>query len=130
MDLMLEEVRQYGGNGAGRRFAIGPRQHDLAGKAFVRLPLAKIDKALVVRGLHRPQKLRRREIRIGFAVAPERILTVDRIDVVLVDPQDMVERGADRREETRSRGRELFLAQGLAGLEQTMIGPSVVVRLT
>ena len=53
-------------------------------------------------------------------------VALERVDVIDVDPQDVIERGAQGREEAGARRGEFALRQRLAGAEQPVVGPRIV----
>ena len=127
MDLVLEEMLQDRGDAAGRRRAVGPRQDQPLGQAFVGLALAEIDQPPVAPALRVIELMGVGEVRRRIVVALQhRRIAMQRVDVVDVDPQDVVQRRAQRREEAGAPLGELGRRQRLAGAEQPVIGPGIV----
>ncbi len=135
VDVVLEEVREH----AVERLALdaGPaRDRDLGTEARVVEAHAQVDQPAVGGALldgelaATLERLLGPEMALGIRVgchAGEAAL--ERLEVVPVHRQDVVQGRLDRREEARARRGELLRREQRAGFEQAVVRPRVVVGL-
>jgi hypothetical protein len=133
MNLVLKEVGEKARHG----FIIDPAAALNANRSIEHLVVEgdrEIDQAAIDCALRGPKRLARRKglLRIeeaqSFGVdGPTLETALERVDVILVDRDVVVERGPERREKAGACGRELGRRQQVDGAEQAMIGPRVVV---
>jgi hypothetical protein len=128
MDLMLEQMRQQVVAALDKDTRLSAIRLDPDSQLCLGEFITELNERLVAIGLRRCQierflKGHERVKRVG---PPATI--IQRIQIVVIDRQNVVERRLDRREKADARGIELILRQVQAGLIKPIVCPRVVAR--
>src|SRR5579872_808512 len=127
MNVVLEQMHQQ----AVAALLLHPRAamdaNDLLREVVLAQPVAEGDQAVVDRAL-RPRQLGHGAARlfIGPGGRTQRA-ALQRVDIEMIDDEDVVQRCLDRGEEARALRLEFALREFCAGRQQAMVGPRVVV---
>src|SRR5581483_3630665 len=127
MNVVLEQMHQQ----AVAALLLHPRAamdaNDLLREVVFAQPVAEGDQAVVDRAL-RPRQLGHGAARlfIGPGGRTQRA-ALQRVDIEMIDDEDVVQRCLDRGEEARALRLEFALREFCAGRQQAMVGPRVVV---
>jgi len=126
VDLVLEEVREHVPDPFGMPCAVLAHEHDLIVRRGVGEALAVRDEP-PVRVALRPVQVHEARKRLGIGVQRgTTAATLERVEIVPVDDQDVAQRGMDGREEARPRGASPGLGELAARVVQAMVRPRAV----